>query len=357
MGSNMQKNIGIILVVDDEAAVLSALRREILDIAPVMIAASASEAYGILGAHDISVILSDYKMPGTDGITFLSDVREKYPQITRLLFTAYSGEDLLLDAVNRAGIFHFIKKPWDSASLKITLQRALEFHAMNEEMVRYRQRLANLEDIKKGSLGIISHELKTPLTSLRGYADMMEPYVSDDVERIIYRKMQESLDRLHAFVEHVVDLVTVDSECPDTIEREEVSSMLASLFNNYVPQELYNIDTRRELLFTFLKKFSAFIKNRQAPYAVLATEAGKYLVISVELRNERDYPHAQLPLFEALEPDVNYINYDGEHNLELGYARKAVKCLGGEMRISLKKKYLCFDILLPLSLVSGAAKG
>lgn len=347
----MQDNLGIILIVDDEASVLSALRRELLTLAPVMIAQSASEAYKILDSHNISVVLSDYKMPDVDGISFLSQIRETHPQVTRLLFTAYSGEELLIEAVNRAGIFHFIKKPWESGELKLTMERALDFNTLNKNIVYYKQRLEKMEDIKKGSMSLISHELKTPLTVVKGYADMIEPYILDDVEKLIYKRMQESLDRLQSFIDHVVDIVSVEKECPDTVEKVEISSLIASLFENYHPQKHYNIDTKRSLLITFLQKFSTFIKDKNTDYTVSINEAGNYLSILIDLSTEKTYRNPQLPLFEALEPNCSYINYDGEHNLELGYAKKAIQCLDGEFYITPQKKALHFEILLPLQMI------
>jgi response regulator RpfG family c-di-GMP phosphodiesterase len=119
----MDKPLAPLLIVDDEPSVLSALKRELRDTAPVFTAQSPSEALEILNKNTVGVVVSDYKMPGKDGVTFLSELKDLPYEPVKILMTAFSDPDIAVDAINRAGIFYFLKKPWNSVELKVLMDR------------------------------------------------------------------------------------------------------------------------------------------------------------------------------------------------------------------------------------------
>ena len=74
--SSLQDTLPLVLVVDDEARSIDAIRRNLEEDFRVLTATSADEARGLLERHEISVILCDQRMPGTSGVKFLKEVRE-----------------------------------------------------------------------------------------------------------------------------------------------------------------------------------------------------------------------------------------------------------------------------------------
>lgn len=72
------------------------------------------------------IIVSDFLMPGMDGIQFLSAAKKKLPQATLILLTGYADKENAIAAINEAGIYKYLEKPWDNQDLLQTLQQGLE---------------------------------------------------------------------------------------------------------------------------------------------------------------------------------------------------------------------------------------
>ena len=122
-----------LLIVDDEPNVLSAMRR-LCQNAAVMPAihnpsiatfTSAPEALDYLDDHEVDIVISDYRMPDMDGASFLACVKERHPDTARIIMSACSDIDGIVRAVNHAGIFRFVSKPWSDPDLKATILEVL----------------------------------------------------------------------------------------------------------------------------------------------------------------------------------------------------------------------------------------
>jgi len=106
-----------IVLVDDEVKVLYSLSRILNEeeVADVKIVQNANQALDLIkNTPDLAVIVSDYHMPGMNGIELLEKVRENSPDLTRILLTGAADLEMALDAVNRGNIFRFLLKPCDS---------------------------------------------------------------------------------------------------------------------------------------------------------------------------------------------------------------------------------------------------
>ncbi|MBI5922942.1 MAG: PAS domain S-box protein [Betaproteobacteria bacterium] len=118
-----------LLLVDDEAAMLSALKRELHGMEYILLsAASGEEALRILAESDVQVILSDYRMPGMTGVEFLSQARRLYPDAVRMVLSGYADIEAVIDAINFGHIYKFINKPWDTEQLREAVHDAFEQH-------------------------------------------------------------------------------------------------------------------------------------------------------------------------------------------------------------------------------------
>ena len=105
-----------ILVVDDEPDILTSLRGflESRLKAKVTTASSALDGLKVLREGErFDLVLSDYKMPGMDGLAFLAKAHEAHPEAVRIMITAYADLDLAISAINQARILHFFTKPID----------------------------------------------------------------------------------------------------------------------------------------------------------------------------------------------------------------------------------------------------
>jgi DNA-binding NtrC family response regulator len=101
-----------ILVVDDDTNLLDGLKRSMREkqiMWKQMFVSSANDALDILATKKIDVIITDYKMPGIDGLELLSIVKEKYPDIKRILLTGQSENEVFESAKDIA--HSYLSKP------------------------------------------------------------------------------------------------------------------------------------------------------------------------------------------------------------------------------------------------------
>jgi CheY-like chemotaxis protein len=126
----MTANRKAVLLVDDEARSLKYFRRAFADRFPIFAASSAAEALQVLARHheEIGVIVTDQRMPESTGVELLRTVRREYPRTVRILTTAYTELDLLIEAINSGAVYSFVSKPWQLDDLERTLVSALEHY-------------------------------------------------------------------------------------------------------------------------------------------------------------------------------------------------------------------------------------
>jgi DNA-binding NtrC family response regulator len=116
-----------ILIVDDEAEILRVLEKTLEDDYEIVTCLRAKEAIGLID-DSFYVILSDQRMPEMSGSEFFRIVREKHPQIVRIIMSGYSDMNALISSVNQGEIFRYINKPWEFQELLDTLKLAVEKH-------------------------------------------------------------------------------------------------------------------------------------------------------------------------------------------------------------------------------------
>jgi response regulator RpfG family c-di-GMP phosphodiesterase len=149
-----------ILYVDDEPQNLNLFRSLFEQEYTVHTAESGSEALRILGESDIHVLLADQRMPGIDGIQLLERVARAYPETLRVLVTGYSDIDVVIDAINRGSVYHYLRKPWDVEEVQATIRNALEVHGLrrnNQKLIAsldkqnrlLRKKIAELDFLNK----------------------------------------------------------------------------------------------------------------------------------------------------------------------------------------------------------------
>jgi EAL domain-containing protein (putative c-di-GMP-specific phosphodiesterase class I)/ActR/RegA family two-component response regulator len=90
-------------------------------------------ACDVLALHDIGVVLSDFQMPGENGVDFLARVRKLHPRTVRILLTGDSSPDTIATAINRGEVFRYLAKPWKRAQLVEILQAAFTRHERERE--------------------------------------------------------------------------------------------------------------------------------------------------------------------------------------------------------------------------------
>jgi response regulator RpfG family c-di-GMP phosphodiesterase len=126
-----------VLCIDDEPNILSAVRRALRGSGHrVLTAESGQAALQILASEAVHLVICDMRMPVMDGAQLLEQVRQRWPQITRILLTGHSDAGSTMAAINRGEIFRYISKPWAEDELLMAVREGLDRQALLHEKAR-----------------------------------------------------------------------------------------------------------------------------------------------------------------------------------------------------------------------------
>lgn len=157
-----------VLFVDDEPTSRKWFAREFGDEFRVATASGADEALAMLGARsgEFGVLVTDYRMPESDGMKLLRAVQRDFRHVIRLLATAYAEKDVAIAAVNQGKVLRILEKPLDGGATREALREALALYRSQAlERLVNEGRVAALRE----AIGFLAHELNTPLATVRGY--------------------------------------------------------------------------------------------------------------------------------------------------------------------------------------------
>jgi adenylate cyclase len=162
-----------ILVVDDEEGVRISLKKVLQrDGYEIVLAESGMEAIDFVRNHinEIDFVISDFKMPGLDGLETLTEIGKINPEIIRVILTGYATLDRAIDSVN-SDIDGFLTKPFDNNEIRLKIK---EFHVKKrlKQFVPYQV----LDELQKFSENLAPRHQKVTIlfTDIRGFSKMAE---------------------------------------------------------------------------------------------------------------------------------------------------------------------------------------
>ena len=159
-----------ILIVDDEQGVLNAIQRLLHDECyEVLTASRGMAALELLRQYGpVQLIISDYRMPGMNGVELLQQVMQQWPDTRRVILSAYPDTDNLLAAVNEGRVHRFMVKPWDNDALKSIVREMLDeyriivdFRRDAEELVRNNRLLSRTNEHLSAILGDVLANMRS----------------------------------------------------------------------------------------------------------------------------------------------------------------------------------------------------
>jgi signal transduction histidine kinase len=155
-----------VLMVDDSERVLDALEMNLSDRFAITTAHDGASALALIASSEpFEVVVSDMRMPGMDGVTFLTKVRDLAPGSTRILLTGHAELETVIAAVNTGNIYRFLSKPTSLTDIIGALDEGVAEHRrwVREERLVTRT--------SKRLLDSFSHRLRTPLTAVQVLAE------------------------------------------------------------------------------------------------------------------------------------------------------------------------------------------
>jgi signal transduction histidine kinase len=217
-----------ILFIDDEPNNLVVFKNSFFRYYNIITADSGEKGLKFLEENEIHLVITDQKMPGMTGVQFLEKVVELYPSTLRMIITAYSDIEVIIQAINKCGIYQYILKPWDSRDLKNTIDNALQAYQLakdNDDLVAKLKRsnetlelkvqerteelklknneLEEINKIKDKMFTIISHDMKDPMVSLAVLLEVL----SNAGKSFSTDKVEDYLLKVQSYVRNVLDLL------------------------------------------------------------------------------------------------------------------------------------------------------
>ncbi len=193
-----------VLLVDDEESILNSLKRLLRrEGYQLLTASSGAEGLKALEGNNVHLVMTDQRMPQMSGTEFLATVKERYPDVLRVILTGYTDVDSITESVNRGHVYKFFLKPWNDQSLKLEIKNALEQYDLiqanrglhgkvmkqNEELRKMNENLETLVKERTEDLEIQNQVLELSRAILE---DLTLPIIGVSAEGLIVVINRES---------------------------------------------------------------------------------------------------------------------------------------------------------------------
>ena len=152
----------VILLVDDEEMIITSIKSFLAVETDYELLAYTSPVKAVEDLQteikSLDLVISDYLMPEMDGISFLAEVKKRFPLVPRILLTGYADKENAIKAINNVGLYQYIEKPWDNDDLRLIIRNGLEKTILLkqlEEKVREAEKVhKELSDVQKEILRV-----------------------------------------------------------------------------------------------------------------------------------------------------------------------------------------------------------
>jgi phosphoserine phosphatase RsbU/P len=182
-----------ILFVDDELDILSSLNR-FLRREPYrkLFAENGFKALDLLEANDVSVVVSDLRMPEMNGLELISEVKKRKPEVLRLILSGSQDFDQIINSINKGEVFRFVPKPVDPEAFKKVLNDSIDYYCLKTEREELFEEISrkNTELLKVNeSLSLMAQDLRRSEEKFRSMTDAAQDavFMINHDGRIIYR--------------------------------------------------------------------------------------------------------------------------------------------------------------------------
>jgi signal transduction histidine kinase len=190
-----------ILYIDDEPDNLVGFKASLRLDYQIFTAVNIPQAMSVLNNHpDMKVIFCDQRMPGVTGVEFFEEIRISHPLPVRILLTAYTDVESIINAINKGNIFRYVRKPWAEADIVSAIQEANKFYMANSMLAVKNDELQRAYNELNKFAYSVSHDIRGPLSGILGAINIAREI--DDVEemREMLFLMEKSLKKLDTYI-------------------------------------------------------------------------------------------------------------------------------------------------------------
>jgi signal transduction histidine kinase len=205
----MRRDEVTILVVEDEEIIRLMFQQTFESWGfKVDVAENGKDALEMCHQKKYQIVVTDLNMPVMDGMELLKRLKSKWPNIEVIVITGYATIESAIEAM-KLGAYDFILKPVNFDHVQFTMNKCyskIRAEAENQELRQANMQLLELNEMKDKFLYITNHEIRTPLTIIKGYIDVLKNLVQNPNEELsetmeildeTTEELNELVDRMH----------------------------------------------------------------------------------------------------------------------------------------------------------------
>ena len=351
MSDTMQPPFSVLFVDDDEMS-RNHFARAIREDYRVHVAAGADEAMAVLSRYgsEIAVLVTDFRMPGRDGDDLLRQVAQEYPQIVRILVTAYADKDMLLQTVNSGDIFRILEKPLRAESVREVLKLAIARYAERETR---QQRLLAMNE----TLAFLAHELNTPLATISLFARSVENDVAEQYDPERQREIGRAATSMLSNAQYCLTLISSfwatvhksggqQSAAGSGLREVTATRLIATLLDTYpftgAQRDWIKVDVQGDFVVPAMPNCVALVLSSLLSNALRALDSSTAPALRLEVQGApepeirmRDNGPGIAPEIKArllLDPVTTHAG-SGGHGMGMIFCNRIMQSFGGCLRV------------------------
>jgi signal transduction histidine kinase len=353
-----------ILLVDDETDNLDALERIFRRKYNVLKASQGEDALSLLKNQNVTIILSDQRMPKMTGVEFLRKSIAIQPNAIRILLTGYTDIESVIDSINSGQIYKYLTKPWDPHDLLNTIDKAVEKYELKNELKEKNLKLElalrdlkELDNNKTQFLTLINHELKTPLTILKSYNDLLKESSLNEEQLFYCNKIDQSFEKLHSIVIRSLLLVeSTNKTIAKNLTPISLTKILKATFTKYeFTKEANELNLNQLNLVMALENeltivLDELIKNvrqhAEDSFSIQLKNENQTLDICLSNKTKQNIKNPE-KLLKPFFIDEEILNHSQGLGLGLSIVEQNLKIIGSHLKINCEsdKLTVCFQLL------------
>ncbi len=359
-----------LLFVDDETDNLDALERVFRKKYQIFKANSGPEALKILKENPVTVIISDQRMPDMTGVEFLEKSLKYSPLSIRILLTGYTDIDSVILAINKGHVYRYVTKPWDTRELTITVEQAIEKYELESELKITNAKLKSaldelkvLDQAKSQFMILINHELKTPLTTLISFLELLNQTDTTDEQTKYLNRVQKSTDRINEIIMDSLELVTSElgqvkvstSKVNDSKLIHEVADSLKTQLDEKSVKIKFKMDDVnfqtdhkiiRNILIRVLRNAIQHGDHKE-PILIETQDLNNAIEFKIQNSGKEVSKDIIEKILKPFATNENIMNHSKGMGLGLSISQSLLKHLDSSLQIESDKKYFSVKFSIP----------
>ena len=194
-----------ILYIDDEEHNLHSFKASFRKQYDITTTVSVADAEDLIANGNFNIILADQRMPVMTGVQFFEKIRDRFPEIIRILITGHTDVGAAIDAINKGEVFRFIDKPWDYVYVENAINHAYDIYKTREDLKQRNIELQKANEELDKFVYSASHDLRAPLMSVLGIVNLA--LLEDDLvsQNEYLELIRKSVKKLDTFIINIID--------------------------------------------------------------------------------------------------------------------------------------------------------